>query len=85
MVLQFCVANVLLALMSRIDPVKLCTQQMVLDEGRSCGTLLAAHFNKVAVNLKNLMHLKQHLPHRWSSAKTVKKTETQKKYWTGGK
>lgn len=42
---------------------------MVLDEGRSGGTLLTAHFNKVALNLRNLMHLKQYFPHRWPSAK----------------
>ncbi len=33
-------------------------------EGQSCGTLLAVQFNKVALELKNLMHPKKHFPHR---------------------
>lgn len=51
---------------------------MVLDEGRSSGTPLAAGLNKVAVNLRNLMHLKQYFPHRCSSAQTVEKTGRQR-------
>lgn len=57
-----------------------CTQQMVLDEGQSCGTVLAAQFNKVALKLKNLMHLKQHFPHTdGHQERTVTKTERQHK------
>lgn len=54
-----------------------CTQRLSVcecvkgDEGRPCGALLAVHFNKVAVELKNLMHPKKHFPHRGSLDKAV--------------
>ena len=46
--------------------VGVCVCQVAGDEGQPCGTPFAVQFNKVALELKNLMHPKKHFPHRRS-------------------